>query len=440
MHLLDLFHKGRRPARRSGTSQITRRQPRLEALEDRLLMHGGPVAEMVAAGAGAAAAGAFGGAKHPLTDLPALHSNSGAPATLYLDFDGHFESQFGGTRIFGIQFGGYSNVRTPVFDLDGDASTFSDGELAAIREIHQRVAEDFAPFNIDVTTINPGNFANGKGLRAAIGGSQRDWYNPDGKKQAAGGISYVDSFTSDDVNTVYAWVDAMSPAFIADTVSHEAGHAFGLQHQSSYDAAGTKTEYNTNGNSNLKAPIMGDPQRAARSLWWRGPNSEGRNNIQDDIAVISRPANGFGFRADDHGDSAATATQMTFASQQWNGSGIIGQTSDVDFFTFEAEGLISAKASVIDKGPNLDVRLELRDQAGNVIASSDPANSLNAEIRTNVARGRYFLVVASHGDYGDLGQYTVAVKELSGARIISTSHTRRWAASTWPMVNTVTSI
>ena len=42
----------------------------------------------------------------PSGDIPALHSNPGAPAALYLDFDGHFEASWLG----------YSNITTPVFD------------------------------------------------------------------------------------------------------------------------------------------------------------------------------------------------------------------------------------------------------------------------------------------------------------------------------------
>ena len=70
---------------------------------------------------------------------------------LYLDFDGHFEAQWGS----------YSNVTTPVFDRDGDPTTFSDAELESIYDIWSRVVEDFAPFNIDVTTVEPPELAPG---------------------------------------------------------------------------------------------------------------------------------------------------------------------------------------------------------------------------------------------------------------------------------------
>ena len=42
-----------------------------------------------------------------------------------------------------------------VFSLDSDLTTFSSTELATINTIWAQVAEDYAPFNIDVTTVMP---------------------------------------------------------------------------------------------------------------------------------------------------------------------------------------------------------------------------------------------------------------------------------------------
>src|SRR6476620_5808821 len=77
--------------------------------------------------------------------LPQLASRPGAPATLYLDFDGNVERQWGA----------HANVVTPAYDTDGNPASFSAAELAAIREIWSRVAEDYAPFNVNVTTVAP---------------------------------------------------------------------------------------------------------------------------------------------------------------------------------------------------------------------------------------------------------------------------------------------
>src|SRR4051794_28790996 len=59
----------------------------------------------------------------PLSSVPQLHSNSGAGAALYLDFIGAPAQTWGP----------YNVPQTPAFDQDGDATTFSSGEIAAIQ-------------------------------------------------------------------------------------------------------------------------------------------------------------------------------------------------------------------------------------------------------------------------------------------------------------------
>ena len=93
----------------------------------------------------------------PLDSIPVLNSNPGAPASLYLDFNGHFEPVWGS----------YTNITTPVYDIDGDPTTFSDAELANIRAVWETVAEDYAPFNINVTTVEPSVLAPGVPIAAA---------------------------------------------------------------------------------------------------------------------------------------------------------------------------------------------------------------------------------------------------------------------------------
>ena len=63
--------------------------------------------------------------------VPALSSRPAAPASLYLDFNGNVEKQWGS----------HTNVVTPPYDTDGNPASFSAGELAAIRESGARAAE-----------------------------------------------------------------------------------------------------------------------------------------------------------------------------------------------------------------------------------------------------------------------------------------------------------
>src|SRR5262245_42988037 len=93
--------------------------------------------------------------------VPQLNSLLGAKATVYLDFDGDAARTWGS----------YNVPTTPAYDTDGNASSFSAGELASINEIWQRVAEKFAVFNINVTTVRPASFDDGKAMQVVIGGN-----------------------------------------------------------------------------------------------------------------------------------------------------------------------------------------------------------------------------------------------------------------------------
>jgi Ca2+-binding RTX toxin-like protein len=374
-----------------------------------------------------------------LTDVPILHSNPGAEVSLYLDFNGHAPGDFFGysppfqtASIANAASDSFVNPEstdgTPVFDQDDDLSSFSLGELDSMEAIWQRVAEDFAPFDINVTTVNPGDCSDGVGVRVAIGGSPRDWLG-----ENAGGIGYVDSFTGNGPNIVYAFDHGWNRrpddpefyttnpvAFIADTVSHEAGHAFGLKHQVDIDRdRDIVREYSTNGGSAFKAPLMGDSQFAARSLWWSGiaddsdPWEIWDDDVeeQDDMDVIARGANGFGYRADDHGNGTGSATPLGLVENVFAGSGIVEQMTDADYFAFRtyASGQVTLDVNVASVGPNLDARLELRDSNGNVLTSASGIEQLSESLTLNLDPGQYYAVVRSQGAYGDVGQYTVSV-------------------------------
>ena len=82
--------------------------------------------------------------------------------------------------------------------------------------------------------------------------------------------------------------------------------------------------------------------------------------------------------------------------------------TDVDYFRFHSDGgLVQLAADVAALGPTLDLALNLTDADGNVIAASDTA-SLGESVSALVPTGDYYLAVASHGNYGDVGQYTIS--------------------------------
>jgi len=327
-----------------------------------------------------------------IAGLPQLSSRPGAAATIFLDFDGHTEAAWGS----------YYNVVTRVFDRDGNAGSFSASEVSSIQEIWARVAEDFAPFNINVTTVQPASFANGAAIRVAIGGNYSDWFgNP------AGGVAYVGGFYNSASNVAYVFEDALgngNPKYVAEAASHEAGHTFGLLHQGVW-SNGVKTEEYNPGNA-AWAPIMGTGYYSARTTWHQGTTSSSPTQIQDDLAVLSNSYNGFGYRADDFGSTVSTASALTTSGGSVNVAGQIGTNSDRDYFRFTTDGgALNLSLSVAQLGANLDSVLSLLNSAGQTILSSNPATSLGASLASTLAAGTYYVAVHSSGGYGNLGTY-----------------------------------
>jgi hypothetical protein len=328
--------------------------------------------------------------------VPAYSSLPGAKATLYLDFNGHYEASWGT----------YSNIDIPAYSQDSDPATFSSSELSSIQTIWRQVAEDYSPFNVNVTTVDPGSFANGSALRVSIGGNG-SWYG-----SGSGGVSYLDSFTTSVPNVAFVFPGNLANGtarYVGEAVSHEAGHAFGLNHQSQYSSTGSKISEYYSGPGDGRAPIMGNSYSATRGLWWYGTTLSASSN-QDDMAVLSRPANGFGYRPDEAGNTAGTASPLQMSGTQLSGSGVISTTSDLDYWSFTTGGgAISLNVGVPSGVNNLDVRAQLVDAGGNVVVGwQDFSTTFGATINANVPAGSFRLVVGSHGGYGDVGQYTVS--------------------------------
>lgn len=89
-------------------------------------------------------------ALYPLGDTFALHSLPSATKTIYLDFNGETVT---GT-IWNDQTAG-DPFTLAAYSFEGTSATFSNNELERIQNIWARVAEDFAPFDVNVTTAEP---------------------------------------------------------------------------------------------------------------------------------------------------------------------------------------------------------------------------------------------------------------------------------------------
>jgi PKD repeat protein len=342
---------------------------------------------------------------YPLEDTFFLSSNLNASKTIYLDFTGHTTT---GT-VWNSSSTGGEPIVTPPYDTDGDPSSFSDTELANIQSIWKRVAEDYAPFEVNVTTLKPPLEELRKtskadifyGIRVVIGGDST-WLG-----DFAGGVAYLNSFNWSSDTPAFVFPQELAngnPKYVAEAASHEAGHSFGLSHD------GTSFEEYYEGNSNW-APIMGVSYDRDITQWSKG-EYPGANNTEDDTAIIALEVP---YRTDVHGDSMAAATILT--GPDLSAQGIIGTREDVDYFKVTSgTGAATFTVTPDNVSPNLDVQLRLFNSAGALIASANP-ETLDATITTTLAQGSYYLEVDGVGngsdgmgytDYASLGQYRIS--------------------------------
>ncbi|HUP80748.1 MAG TPA: zinc-dependent metalloprotease family protein, partial [Pirellula sp.] len=338
-------------------------------------------------------------------DVPAFISLPGANHTIYLDFNGHITS---GTT-WNTGYYGVDPIDSPAWSLDTDRTNFSDTELATIANIARRVAEDFSPFNVNVTTVEPpiNDLRKGEvsgdtkwGVRAVV------TIETTTVRCGCGGIAYIGSFN--DLYDEPVFIYNSSENGVAEAISHEVGHSLNLAHDGTLGAdriKGTSDDveyYAGHGSGNTSwAPIMGSSYNRSVTSWDRGEyyntnngtSSANYSNGPDDLAVITTK-NGFGYRGDDHGGTTATATALTVAGTSVSSSGIVTSRTDVDMFSFTTgAGTVALNINPVAIRPNLDIQADLLDAAGNLVASSNPVDSLNASFSLSLAAGTYYLRV-----------------------------------------------
>ena len=336
-----------------------------------------------------------------------LHSLPGVSKVIYLDFDGHITS---GTS-WNSSYAGGAPIESAPFDLDGDPSTFNSTERGLIQRIWQRVAEDYAPFGVDVTTEDPGVEAlrktasndNAFGMRAVI--SPTNWY-----KLTAGGVAYIGSFSASTDTPCFAFTQQLANGekYIAEAVAHEVGHTLGLYHDGLGGASPTQY-YEGQGNW---APIMGVGYYRQIVQFSKGEYTDA-NNTQDDLAVI---ATYVPLAGDDHGNTTSAATAVSGPNVATGGT--IETRTDVDVFRFDAS---AGDLALTIQGPapdaDLDVKAELLNANGQVLQTSDSTSELSASIAATLSAGTYYLRLSGVGNgdpkttgysnYASLGNYII---------------------------------
>jgi hypothetical protein len=374
-------------------------------------------APLPATPAPSAASGSLSGALAPLDQTYLLHSRPGAARTIYLNFRG--------AQISGTAWNGSTSTLTALpFDLDGVPYANSSAELERIQYIWQRVAEDYAPFDVDVTTEAPGaERLTRSGSTDQVFGSTVVITSRSGVYSCScGGVAYIGIFddTSDYYKPALVFYDALGAGdekYVAEAISHEAGHNVGLLH----DGYSGGSYYAGQGSGATGwAPIMGVGYYQPLVQWSKGEYASA-DNVQDDYAVMA--ANGLPLRADDHGGTLASATPLTGSSAggitRLAAEGVIERPGDIDVFSFASgAGAVSFNVAPAARSANLDALIELRDASNALLASANPPDALGASLSwTLAAPGTYYLTVQGTGfgdpltngysNYGSLGQYAV---------------------------------
>lgn len=333
--------------------------------------------------------------------VPVYNSYPSATATMFIDFDGH--------TVEGTSW----NAFGPIFCDPSNLTTIQ------MTEIFNRVAEDYRPFNINITTDSTKYWSAPLNQRVrVIVTTSSSWYG------SAGGVSYLNSFTWGN-NTpafVFSALLGYNTKRIAEATAHELGHTVGLKHQSTYDNNCIKTaEYNPGiGSGEIGwAPIMGVGYYRNFTLWNHGTNPQGCNIFQDDLGIITSAQNAFGYREDDHMNNGTDATPAPMTNNQFVVDGVIERATDQDVFKFVIPALGNLRLNATpynigtgNSGSNLDIQLEILDQNYNLMYTYNPGEALDIAIDSTFTAGTYYMKIQGRGnafapEYASLGSYSI---------------------------------
>ena len=215
----------------------------------------------------------------------------------------------------------------------------------------QMAAEDFRPFDVNVTYSRSVylNTPTAQKVRYFLTSGGSAWC----MVGAFGGIA----------NVTNANLKCMGG--LTQTAIHEIGHAMGLQHQIS----GAQPSYSYRG-----TPMAGGVGGNFYKTWTNGDHPNPAIS-QDDIAII---ASKLGFRTDDHGNTNALGTALTFDGlyniKPEDNNGVIELNGDIDVFKFSTTqaGSIDLFINPLKFYNNLHLKADLYDDSHNLILSGIP--------------------------------------------------------------------
>jgi hypothetical protein len=322
------------------------------------------------------------------SNIVSLESLPGARGVLLLDFAGGYTPTWGGVY--------YSKPAA--------------ANNNTIRDVWKRVAEDYLPFNINVTTDIKVY------LNAPETSRQRVAFTD--TPVTAAGVAFYGSWNWG--GDTPCWSVYTTGKSSAEVASHEAGHTLNLSHQGQWDGTTTTNEYYGGQGSGETgwAPIMGVGYYQPVAQWAKGEYNAA-NQFEDELSRIVNNNNDVDYRADDTGNTLATSRYLEIhPDNSVSAEGVIERTGDADAFQFTTTGgTVSLTARPVADWANLGMAVVIADSANTVLQSNNVQSTLWAGIKTNLAAGTYTFRVIGVGknnplsngftSYASLGYYSI---------------------------------
>ncbi|MGK0373842.1 MAG: hypothetical protein ACJA2E_000310, partial [Arenicella sp.] len=352
----------------------------------------------------------------PISDLKNLQSKPGANKTLYVNY-------WGGTLVGSIWNADFDGIYQP-FDTNGNSSSFTEAERYLMWLGWREASEDFASFDINITTSQSVYDSTPTVNRSQIIASPTNFYN-------AGGVAFLDVFSNTSELYKTGWASNNSAGTLGMTISHEAGHQLGLSHN------GNLIREYYSGHENW-GPIMGAPFGKPYVQWDRG-EYDYADNTEDDLNIINGH---LPYQADDAADSIDSPTPLDVPVSNFVGNiELTHLDQDQDYFSFQLSDPVDISIEIIpllggdgeSRAANLALNATLINTQGDGDSSNDiiikqissadisPLSPLTNTLNLvqTLAAGSYVIAIVPEpadtnlstgfGTYGNGGQYLMSI-------------------------------